>query len=53
MRALAQDHLAEVEAKITELRAMKATLQQLVRSCHGDERPDCPILDGLAAGKGR
>lgn len=50
VRALAREHLAEVDAKLAELQAMKATLQQLVRSCHGDERPDCPILDGLASG---
>lgn len=47
VRALAQTHLAELEAKLAELQAMKATLQQLVHSCHGDERPDCPILDSL------
>jgi Cu(I)-responsive transcriptional regulator len=53
VRALAQEHLAEVQAKLAELQAMKATLQQLVHSCHGDDRPDCPILDGLEAGKVR
>lgn len=50
VRALAQAHLAEVEAKLAELQAMKATLQDLVRSCHGDARPDCPILDSLEHG---
>jgi Cu(I)-responsive transcriptional regulator len=50
VRALAQTHLAELEAKLAELQAMKSTLQQLVRSCHGDERPDCPILDTLETG---
>jgi Cu(I)-responsive transcriptional regulator len=48
VRALAQAHLAELEAKLAELQAMQTTLQQLVRSCHGDDRPDCPILDTLA-----
>ncbi|KQW45504.1 MULTISPECIES: Cu(I)-responsive transcriptional regulator [unclassified Roseateles] len=47
VRALAATHLAELEAKLAELQAMKATLEQLVHSCHGDERPDCPILDSL------
>jgi Cu(I)-responsive transcriptional regulator len=50
VRALAQTHLNELEAKLAELQAMKATLEQLVRSCHGDERADCPILDTLEAG---
>lgn len=49
VRALAQAHLAEVETKLAELQAMKATLQDLLRSCHGDDRPDCPILDTLAS----
>ena len=47
VRALARDHLAELEAKLAELQAMKSTLEHLVHSCHGDERPDCPILDSL------
>lgn len=50
VRALAQAHLAELEAKLAELQAMKATLHTLVASCHGDERPDCPILDTLEKG---
>ncbi|MBL8277197.1 MAG: Cu(I)-responsive transcriptional regulator [Pelomonas sp.] len=49
VRALAQAHLAELEAKLAELQAMKATLAHLVHCCHGDERPDCPILETLAA----
>lgn len=49
VRALAQAHLAELEAKLAELQAMKATLAHLVQCCHGDDRPDCPILDTLAA----
>ena len=49
VRALAQAHLTELEAKLAELQAMKATLAHLVHCCHGDDRPDCPILDTLAA----
>lgn len=49
VRALAQTHLTELDAKLAELQAMRATLAQLVACCHGDERPDCPILDTLAA----
>ncbi|MEO6278367.1 Cu(I)-responsive transcriptional regulator [Roseateles sp.] len=52
VRALAQAHLTDVEAKLAELQAMRATLQQLVLSCHGDERPDCPILATLENGAG-
>ena len=50
VQALAQQHLAELDAKLAELQAMKTTLQQLVQGCHGDDRPDCPILDTLARG---
>lgn len=49
VRALAQNHLAELDAKLAELQAMRATLAELIACCHGDERPDCPILDNLAA----
>lgn len=49
VKALAQEHIAELDARIVELQAMKRTLQELAVHCHGDERPECPILDGLAA----
>jgi Cu(I)-responsive transcriptional regulator len=49
VKALAQEHMAELDARIAELQAMKRTLQALSTHCHGDERPECPILDGLAA----
>lgn len=48
VKALAQAHLAAMERKLEELQAMKATLSRLVAGCHGDDRPDCPILAGLA-----
>ena len=48
VKALAQAHIQELEAKLQELQAMKATLEHLVRCCHGDERPDCPIIETLA-----
>ena len=48
VKALAQTHLTQIAAKIVELRAMEATLQTLVSACAGDDRPDCPILTGLA-----
>lgn len=50
VKALAEAHLEEIEQKIAELRAMQATLRDLVESCAGDHRPDCPILTGLAKG---
>jgi len=49
VKALAQEHIAELDARIAEMQAMKRTLQELAAHCHGDERPECPILDGLAA----
>ncbi|WP_181707560.1 Cu(I)-responsive transcriptional regulator [Chthonobacter rhizosphaerae] len=49
VRALAEERIADVDAKIAELKAMRATLTRLVHACHGDDRPDCPILDDLAA----
>lgn len=48
VRQIAQGHLAEIEAKIAGLQEMRETLSDLVRSCAGDDRPDCPILKNLA-----
>jgi len=48
VRALAERHIADIDAKIAEMQSIRRTLQALVESCHGDDRPDCPILDGLA-----
>jgi Cu(I)-responsive transcriptional regulator len=45
---VARRHLAALDSKIEQLEAMRRTLRHLVQSCHGDERPDCPILDDLA-----
>lgn len=50
VRALSEGHLGRIRAKITELRAMEATLSDLIRACAGDHRPDCPILFDLAEG---
>ena len=49
VRRIAQGHIAELDRKIRALRSMRSTLETLVHSCHGDERPDCPILEDLAA----
>lgn len=48
VKAIAEAHVAEIEAKIAELEAMRAVLTGLMARCHGDDRPDCPILDDLA-----
>jgi Cu(I)-responsive transcriptional regulator len=48
VKRLAAGHLQQVERKIEELRAMRDTLAELVERCHGDARPDCPILEDLA-----
>lgn len=48
VKALAQAHIEELEEKLQELQAMKSTLEHLVHCCHGDDRPDCPILEELA-----
>ena len=48
VRELAQAHIADLDRKVRELQAMKTTLEHLVHCCHGDDRPDCPILDTLA-----
>ena len=48
VKTIASQHLVTIEQKIAELQSLHATLAHLVRSCHGDDRPDCPILDDLA-----
>ncbi|WP_425093376.1 Cu(I)-responsive transcriptional regulator [Tropicimonas sp. S265A] len=48
VKALAQDHLAAIDAKIAHLKSMRATLADLVQACHGDARPECPILADLS-----
>lgn len=47
VKALALEHAAELGERIVEMQAMQRTLEDLARRCHGDERPDCPILDDL------
>jgi MerR family transcriptional regulator, copper efflux regulator len=48
VKRIAGRHVADLKAKIGELEAMVGTLEHLTMHCHGDERPDCPILDDLA-----
>ncbi|MCJ2181746.1 Cu(I)-responsive transcriptional regulator [Novosphingobium sp. 1949] len=48
VKALALAHIDALDAKIAQLQAMRTTLHQLADRCHGDGRPDCPILSELA-----
>lgn len=50
VKAIAERHLHDIDCKLTELQSMRRTLAHLVEDCHGDDRPDCPILDELAGG---
>lgn len=47
VKALAEAHIKELEVKAQELLAMKAVLEHLAHCCHGDDRPECPILETL------
>ena len=48
VKQIAQRHMVALQARITQLQAMERSLQHLTHCCHGDGRPDCPILDDLA-----
>jgi len=48
VKELSMRHVEDLERKITEMQAMVRSLKHLAHNCHGDERPDCPILDDLA-----
>lgn len=52
VKAIAAKHLDEIDAKIADLTRLRATLSHLVSCCTGDDRPDCPILEGIAGVKG-
>ena len=49
VKRVARRHLDAIERKICELESLRSTLRELVDHCRGDHRPDCPILDDLAA----
>ncbi|NIZ02082.1 Cu(I)-responsive transcriptional regulator [Thalassospira lucentensis] len=49
VKKIAQTHLAEIERKIAELQSLQKTLSHLVDACHGDGRPNCPIINDLAS----
>ena len=51
VKALAASHIAELNSKISEMTNLRDTLSELAASCHGDDRPECPILRELASGR--
>ena len=48
VKKIAAKHVDELKQKIVELQSMAQTLEHLARHCHGDHRPECPILEDLA-----
>lgn len=51
VKAVALEKIAKIDRKLEELKSLKATLKSLAENCHGDGRPDCPIIDNLAGSK--
>ncbi len=52
VKCIALAHSADLEQRIARMQSMQRTLEQLAHACHGDARPDCPILDDLAGERG-
>ena len=50
VKRLTEEHVAQVEQRIAELQTIRKTLIDLAQGCHGDERPECPILEDFAGG---
>ena len=50
VKAVAKEHLTEIDNKIAQLKSMRETLSHLIEACQGDHRPDCPILKDLSRG---
>lgn len=48
VKMMALDKVAEIDRKVGELQSLRDTLATLANNCHGDERPDCPIINDLA-----
>ncbi len=51
VKRIAQQHIDDLSERIAQMQAMQRSLQTLVSCCKGNDRPDCPILDDLAAGQ--
>ncbi len=50
VKALAIDKIREIDRKLLELKSLRGTLKTLADNCHGDDRPDCPIINEIAGG---
>ena len=50
VKALAMDKIREIDRKLLELKSLRGTLKTLADNCHGDDRPDCPIINEIAGG---
>jgi len=50
VKRVALNHIGEIEKRVAELDSIRRTLVHLTDRCHGDQRPDCPILDDLSGG---
>ena len=53
VRRIAQAHISDLDRRIAEMQDLRRTLEHLVHHCHGDQRPECPILDDLADSGGK
>lgn len=53
VKKIAAKHIDDLKRKIAELQSMVHTLEHLTKHCHGDHRPECPILDDLAESAGK
>jgi len=51
VKAIAEQHIGRIDRKLAELQTVRAALADLASRCHGDGRPECPILEELAAGE--
>lgn len=50
VKRIAESHIADLDRRMAEMQAMRRALAELAHCCHGDDRPDCPILDDLSQG---
>jgi len=50
VREITRAKIRQVDRKIAELQSLKRVLSELVQACHGDDRPECPIIDDLSGG---
>jgi Cu(I)-responsive transcriptional regulator len=48
VKKIALEKISQIDEKVLELQSLRKTLSDLVGSCHGDDRPDCPIMDDLS-----